>query len=176
MAARLFSSTEAEEKTMIGVLNQLGQTAAVICLLAGQMHGQISKSSGTPATNDSYATTVTIPAGTRVLLALTSPLHTTSATAGSGIYTETAAAVVQDSHVVIPLRTQVQGVVEQEQRPGRVKGRAQFLLHFTTLIFPNNYVVPIDGVLQSVPGSKKLRTQDEKGRIEPVDQIDKDKG
>lgn len=119
---------------------------------------------------------ITVPAGTRILLTLTSPLHTTSATSGSGVYSETAAAVIQDSHVVIPLRTQVQGVVESERRPGRAKGRAQFQLHFTTLIFPNNYVVPIDGALQSIPGSAKLRKQDQKGTIEPVDQIDKDVG
>src|SRR5262249_22075807 len=33
--------------------------------------------------------TVTIPAGTRVMMVLESPLHTTSGTAGSGIYLET---------------------------------------------------------------------------------------
>ena len=118
--------------------------------------------------------TTTIPAGTRVLLILVSPLHTTSATPGAGIYSETAAAVVQNNHVVIPLHAQVQGVVESEQRPGRVKGKAQLLLRFTTLIFPNNYVVPIDGALQSIPGSARLRTKGEKAVVEPVDQIDKD--
>src|SRR5215472_11069383 len=51
--------------------------------------------------------TITIPAGTKVLVTLVSPLHTTSATRGSGIYSETAAAVVQDNQVVIPLRSQV---------------------------------------------------------------------
>jgi type IV secretion system protein VirB10 len=144
-----------------------------ISLLACQAYGQTSPAPRVD-TNEPHPATITIPAGTRVLLALTSPLHTTSATAGSGIYSETAAAVVQDSHVVIPLRAQVQGVVQSEQRPGRVKGRAQFLLHFTTLIFPNNYVVSIDGALQSVPGSMKLRTQNRGGTLEPVDQIDKD--
>ena len=34
----------------------------------------------------------------------------------------------------------------------------------------------MDGVLQSVPGSNELRTKDEYGKIEPVDQIDKDIG
>lgn len=124
--------------------------------------------------NDRQPATVTIPAGTTVLLVLTSPLHTTSATSGSGVYSEIAAAVVRDSHVVIPLRAQVQGVVQAEARPGRVKGRAQFLLHFNILIFPNNYAVPIDGALQSLPGSAKLRTARRGGTLEPVDQIDKD--
>jgi hypothetical protein len=118
--------------------------------------------------------TITLPAGTRVLLTLVAPLHTTSATAGSGIYSETAAAVIQNNHVVIPLKAQVQGVVESERRAGRVKGNSQFLLHFTTLIFPSNYVAPIEGALQSVPGSAHVRTKGERGTIEPVDQMDKD--
>jgi type IV secretion system protein VirB10 len=118
--------------------------------------------------------TITIPAGTRILVVLKSPLHTTSADAGAGIYSETASVVVQDSRVVIPLKAQVQGVVESARRPGRVKGRAQFLLRFISLTFPNNYSVPIDGALQSVPGSSKLRAKGEQRTIEPVDQIDKD--
>ena len=120
--------------------------------------------------------TLTLPAGTRVLMKLVSPLHTTSAVAGSGVYLETAAPVVQANRVVIPLRTQVLGDVEDARRPGRVKGRAQLRLHFTSLVFANNYVTPIDGALQSLPGNGAVRTQDTKGTIEPVDQIDRDVG
>lgn len=142
--------------------------------LGFQAHAQGGNVPAPSSNPEPHTETITIPAGTRMLVALTSPLHTTSATTGSGIYSEAVAAVVQDGHVVIPMRTQVQGVVQSEQRPGRVRGRAQLLLHFTTLIFPNNYVVPIDGALQGIPGSKKLRTQDQHGTLEPVDQIDKD--
>ncbi len=120
--------------------------------------------------------TITVPAGTRILVTLKSPLHTTSAERGAGIYSETASVVVQDGRVIIPLKAQVQGTVESSSRPGRVKGKAKLLLHFTSLTFPNNYSVPIDGALNSVPGSDKLRKKGEEGRIEPVDQIDKDIG
>ncbi|HEV3041852.1 MAG TPA: hypothetical protein VHA33_29075 [Candidatus Angelobacter sp.] len=120
--------------------------------------------------------TITVPAGTRILVTLKSPLHTTSAEPGAGVYSETTSVVVQDGRVVIPLKTQMQGAVESSKRPGRVKGRAAFLLHFTSLTFPNNYTVPIDGALRSVPGSSKLRKKGEEGKIEPVDQIDKDIG
>jgi type IV secretion system protein VirB10 len=120
--------------------------------------------------------TIIVPAGTKILVMLKSPLHTTSADSGAGIYSETASVVVQDGRVVIPLKAQVQGTVESSKRPGRIKGRAQFLLHFTSLTFPNNYTVPMDGALQSVPGSPKLRAKGEERRIEPVDQIDKDIG
>ncbi len=105
--------------------------------------------------------TITVPAGTKILVMLKSPLHTTSANSGAGIYSETASVVVQDGRIVVPLKAQVQGTVESSKRPGRVKGKAQFLLHFTSLTFPNNYTVPIDGALESVPGSPKLRAKGE---------------
>ena len=120
--------------------------------------------------------TITLPAGTKMLVLLKSPLHTTSAEPGAGIYSETASVVVQDGRVVVPLKAQVQGTVQSSKRPGRVKGKAAFLLHFTSLTFPNNYTVAIDGALNGVPGSDKLRAKGEEGKIEPVDQIDKDIG
>jgi hypothetical protein len=131
-------------------------------------------STGAQPSTAAQPTTITLPAGTKMLVVLKSPLHTTSGVSGSGIYSETASAVVQDNRVVIPLRTQVQGVVESEKRPGRVKGKASFLLHFNTLVLPNNYVVPIDGTLQSIPGSTQVRRKKHGKEVEPVDQIDKD--
>jgi hypothetical protein len=117
---------------------------------------------------------VTVPAGTRVLMALSSPLHTTSAQKESGVYLVTTWPVVENDAVVIPACTRVMGVVEQDRRPGRVKGRAQFRFRFTNLILPNDHVVRIQGGLQSLPGDEKNRTQDAEGTIEPVDQIDRD--
>src|ERR1051326_2692441 len=116
---------------------------------------------------------VTIPAGTRVLMVLKSPLHTTSGTAGSGLYLETLYPVVQDNRVVIPAHTQVQGVVEANKRSGHVNRVSEFLFRFTTLIFPNNFVAPIDGVLQSIPGAKNIHTHDKDGTLKPVDQTEK---
>lgn len=117
--------------------------------------------------------TVTIPAGTRVLMVLKSPLHTTSGTAGSGLYLETLYPVVQANGVVIPAHTQVQGVVEANKRPGHGNRVSEFRFRFTTLIFPNNVVAPIDGVLQSIPGAKNIRTRDKEGTLKPVDQTEK---
>lgn len=108
------------------------------------------------ATNSAAPSTITLPAGTRMLVMLRSPLHTTSAENGSGVYSETASAVVQDNRVVIPLKAQVQGIVESEQWPGRIKGRARFLLHFNTLIFSNNYAVPMDAALLLIRSTKTL--------------------
>jgi hypothetical protein len=116
---------------------------------------------------------VTIPAGTRVLMVLESPLHTTSGTAGSGIYLRTLFPVIQDNRIVIPAHTQVLGVVEANRRPGHVNRSAEFGFRFTSLIFPNNHVAAITGVLQSIPGAKNVRTQDKSGTLKTVDQTEK---
>lgn len=117
--------------------------------------------------------TVTIPAGTRVLMVLKSPLHTTSGTAGSGLYLETLYPVVQENGVVIPAHTQVQGVVEANERPGHLKRTSEFRFRFTSLIFPNNLVIPINGVLQSIPGARNIRTRGDDRTLEPADQTEK---
>ncbi|HEY2116636.1 MAG TPA: hypothetical protein VGJ51_16185 [Candidatus Angelobacter sp.] len=117
--------------------------------------------------------TVTIPAGTRVLMVLKSPLHTTSGTAGSGLYLETLYPVVQGNGVVIPARTLVQGVVESDERPGHLKRTSEFRFRFTSLIFPNNLVVPITGALQSIPGARNIRTRADDRTLKPVDQTEK---
>src|SRR5438270_2562184 len=116
---------------------------------------------------------VTLPAGTRVMMVLKSPLHTTSGTAGSGIYLETLYPVIQGNQVVIPARTQVQGVVEANRRPGHVDRASEFRFRFTDLIFAGNYVAPIQGVLQSIPGARNIRTRDKEGTVKPVDQAEK---
>lgn len=116
---------------------------------------------------------VTIPPGTHALMLLSSAVHTTSGTAGSGLYLETVAPVVIDGRVVIPVHTLVQGTVEGSRRPGHFRRTSEFQFHFTTLIFPNNSVLPIDAVLQSIPGSRSVRSRSDDGTIETVDQTEK---
>lgn len=116
---------------------------------------------------------VMVPAGSRVLMTLTSPLHTTSAAPGSGIYLETSFPVIVNNRVVIPAHTQVLGVVETDTRPGHLNRTAQFRFRFTTLIFSNASTIVMDGVLQDLPGSGVTRVHDEEGTLETVDQAEK---
>ena len=120
------------------------------------------------------AASITIPSGTTVRMRLKSPINTVSAPVGSGLYLETTADVIQQNRIVIPAKTLVQGVVERQERPGRVKGRGQLQFHFTTLILPSNYTASIAGSLQSLPGSKLYESVNREGAFQPVDQIDKD--
>lgn len=121
----------------------------------------------------SAPSTLTIPAGTRVMMVLKSPLHTTSGTAGSGIYLETLFPVIADKQVVVPAHTFVEGVVEGNRRPGHFHRTSEFRFRFTNFVFAGNYVAPIQGVLQSIPGATNIRTHDKEGTLQTVDQIEK---
>jgi len=98
--------------------------------------------------------TYTVPAGTKVLLELRSAINTKSARPGDGVYLSSTFPVVVGNRVMIPTGVYVQGVVDRVQRGGRVRGKAQLDMHFTSIIFPNGSVVEIPGVVDRVPGAK----------------------
>ncbi len=109
--------------------------------------------------------TFTVPAGTKVLLQLTSSVNTKNARPGDGVYLTSIFPTVVGSRVLIPVGVYVQGVVDRVQRAGHVKGRAQLDMHFTSMIFPNASVVEIPGLVDSLPGASKQKV-DKEGTIE----------
>lgn len=111
--------------------------------------------------------TYTVPAGTKVLLELRSAVDTRSAKVGDGVYLASTFPVVVGNRVMIPAGVYVQGVVDRVARAGRVKGRAQLDMHFTSMIFPNGTVVEIPGMVDSLPGAKDQSVKnDGEGTIE----------
>ncbi len=111
--------------------------------------------------------TYTVPAGTKVLLQLRSSVNTRSAKPGDGVYLASTFPIVVGNRVMIPAGVYVQGVVDRVQRAGRVKGKAELDMHFTSIIFPNGSVVEIPGVVNSLPGAKKQDVKDDgEGTIE----------
>lgn len=111
--------------------------------------------------------TYTVPAGTKVLLQLRSAINTKSAKAGDGVYLASVFPVVVGNRVMIPTGVYVQGIIDRVQRGGRIAGKAQLDMHFTSMIFPNGTVVEIPGVVDSVPGAKNQTVKnDQEGTIE----------
>jgi type IV secretion system protein VirB10 len=111
--------------------------------------------------------TYTVPAGTKFLLQLRSSINTKSAKPGDGVYLASTFPVVVGNRVMIPVGVYVQGVVDRVERAGHVKGRAQLDMHFTSIIFPNNTVVQIPGVVDSLPGAKNQTVKgDDEGTIQ----------
>ena len=133
----------------------------------------------TPATQAPAAQqpqTYTVPAGTKVLLSLKNGINTKTAQHGDGVYLVSSFPVVENARVMIPVGVYVQGVVDRVQRPGRVKGRAQLDLHFTTMIFPTGQVVEVPGVLNSLPGSDGPKVKGNEGTVEQAGNKGRDVG
>lgn len=118
---------------------------------------QAATASATPAKQ-----TYVVPAGTKVLLQLRSAINTKSAKPGDGVYLTSTFPVVVGNRVMIPAGVYVQGVVDRVVRAGRIRGRAQLDMHFTSIIFPNNTVVEIPGVVNSLPGAQQQTVKNDK--------------
>lgn len=119
-----------------------------------------------PASSPS-ADAYTLAAGTRIALNLKHAITTRTAQENDPVYAEVAFPVVSNDRVVIPVGTYVQGVIQRSQRPGRVKGRGELIIHFNTLIFPSGYTLLLPGALDNIPGAEKTDMKDSKeGTIE----------
>ena len=130
----------------------------------------------TPGDSHAADPALTVPAGTKVLLAVESPINTKTARPGDGLYLVSTFPVIVGTHVLIPAGVYVQGVVDQVTRPGRVKGRAKLLIHFNTMIFPNGQVVAIPGGVNNLPGSDGPQVKNSEGEIQQAGNNGKDAG
>jgi type IV secretory pathway VirB10-like protein len=137
-----------------------GSSAAMAQSAAAASPAAPSNSSSPSAKNE-----LTIPAGTKVPLSLTQAISTKSAKEGDAVYCQTAFPIVQDGHVLIPGGTYVQGKISHVRRAGRVKGRAEVLMHFTTLIYPNGYTVMLPGSVENMPGAEKTSMKGPEGTV-----------
>jgi hypothetical protein len=151
-----------------------------VALLAGITIAQAQTATTSPAAPQPAAAatpqTFTVPAGTKVLLSLKSAINTKTAQQGDGVYLVSSFPVVGNARIMIPVGVYVQGVVDRVVRPGRVKGRAQLDLHFTTMIFPNGQVVDVPGVLDSLPGSDGPKVKGNEGTVEQAGNKGRDVG
>jgi type IV secretion system protein VirB10 len=125
--------------------------------------------SSSPASNPN---TITIPAGTKIPLCLKQAISTKNAREGDSVYAETAFPFVVDDRVIVPAGSYIQGRIAHVERGGRLKGRAEILMHFTSMIYPSGYTVMLPGSVENTPGADNKSVKDSEGTI----QQDKDTG
>ena len=119
---------------------------------------------------------LTIPSGTKVPLALKQAISTRNAKEGDPVYCETTFPFVVDDRIVIPAGTYVQGKISRVQRPGRIKGRAELLMHFTSMIYPSGYTVMLPGSLDNIPGADRTSMKGTEGTVRQDSEKGKDIG
>ena len=130
----------------------------------------------TQANEPTPVKTLTVPSGQKLLMQLKSGINTKTAKAGDGVYLETSFPVSIDNTMAIPAGTYVQGVIDNVKRSGRIKGRAEVLFHFTTLIFPSGYTVSVPGSVNDVPGADNTRVVNKEGSVKADGSKGKDVG
>src|SRR6266849_1746541 len=118
------------------------------------------------------ANAAVIPAGSRIPLQLKQAISTKNAREGDAVYAETAFPFVLNERVLVPAGTYIQGKISHVQRGGRLKGRAEILMHFTSMIYPSGYTVILPGSVENMPGSDKTSVKDKEGTVRQ----DKDTG
>ncbi len=151
-------------------MNRLLANSLLLIALSGFACAQEPAVQNTSADSRS----ITLAAGTKVPLALNSPISTKTARPGDPVYAHTTFPVVLNEHVAIPAGTYVQGTITSVKRAGRVKGRAEILMHFTSLVYPNGYTVVLPGSVDNVPGAEHQRTKGQEGTIQQDSEKGKD--
>lgn len=107
-----------------------------------------------------------VPAGTRIPVALKNTISTKANHEGDPIYARSTFPVVINEKIVIPAGTYVQGKISSIKPAGRLKGRAEVLIHFTTLIYPSGYTVMLPGSIENAPGVDNGKVKDKEGTIQ----------
>jgi hypothetical protein len=150
-------------------------------ILSGMAFGQTADSSRAaasapaPASSASPANTTApqnasaavIPAGSRIPLQLKQAISTKNAREGDSVYAETAFPFVLNERVLVPAGTYIQGKISRVERAGHGhgRGRAEILMHFTSMIYPSGYTVMLPGSVQNTPGAENNTVKDSEGTI-----------
>jgi hypothetical protein len=118
------------------------------------------------------ANAAVIPAGSRIPLLLKQAISTKNAREGDAVYAETAFPFVLNERMLVPAGTYIQGKISHVERGGRLKGRAEILMHFTSMIYPSGYTVMLPGSVENMPGAEHTSMKNSEGTIKQ----DKDTG
>src|SRR5580698_11395744 len=147
------------------------RVAWTLLLLSGVALGQAAAPSASVAAA-SDPNVITIPAGTKIPLSLKQAISTKNAREGDAVYAETAFPFVVGDRVIVPAGAYIQGKIAQVERAGHGHGRAEILLHFTSMIYPSGYTVMLPGSVENTPAAENNGVKDSEGTI----QQDKDTG
>jgi type IV secretion system protein VirB10 len=119
---------------------------------------------------------IVVPSGTQIPLVLKQAISTKNAKVGDPVYAETNFPITMNDHIIIPAGTYIQGRITDVKRAGRVKGKAEILMHFTTIVFPSGYTTLLPGAVENIPGAEKTHMKGEEGKVQQDSTKGKDAG
>jgi hypothetical protein len=113
-----------------------------------------------------------VPQGTIIPLKINNTINSRSAYVGEAIYAETTFPVTGSDRMLIPAHSYVRGMVTDVVLPGRLMGKAQLGLRFTSLTLPDGLTRPIQCIVYSIAGTRLAKPKkggeepDEGGKVE----------
>src|SRR5580658_7363303 len=144
----------------------LGQTAETAKPQRAPATPAAATASSPAAAAPANPNTFTIPSGTKIPLLLKQAISTKNAREGDPVYAETAFPYVVNDRVIVPAGSYIQGTISRVERAGHGNGRAEILMHFTSIIYPSGYTVMLPGSVQNTPGAEDNSVKDEEGTIQ----------
>ena len=99
----------------------------------------------------SSTSSIVVPAGTTVPLALVNAIWAKRAKIGDAVYAQSTFPVVADGRIAIPPGTYAQGKILSLSRPGWFTPHAQLRIEFTKLIFANGFAVELPALQLQAP-------------------------
>src|SRR2546429_401600 len=128
--------------------------AWTLLLVSGMAWAQAAEPAQTAAAPQTDPNAVVIPAGSKIPLLLKQAISTKNAREGDAVYAQTAFPFVINERMVVPAGTYIQGKITHVQRAGRMKGRSEILMHFTSMIYPSGYTVMLPASIENMPGAE----------------------
>jgi hypothetical protein len=122
-----------------------------------------SQRTAAPATDPNL---LTIPAGTQIPISLAQAISTKNAREGDAVYAQTVFPFVMNDRVLVPPGTYIQGKISRVERAGHGHGRAEILMHFTSMVYPSGYTVMLPGSVENTPGADNKSVKDSEGTIQ----------
>lgn len=157
----LYNPVQSSPKMFPATILLAGMLLAVGAGFA-QEQPQAPENSGQSEPTQNPSATVTIPAGTRIVLVLTHPVQSRVLHRGDDIYAQVTAPVSVGDQVVIPPGTFVQGIVDKLEERG---GRGELHLQSMAITFPDGYTAAVPGPMTLLSDEGYALKDPGKGRV-----------
>jgi hypothetical protein len=133
---------------MLQRIDRIGIALLMTAVIGAGCQDDASESDRTQVREEptSRLETMTIPAGTRVLASLDTPLNTDTNHAGDAFVATTTEPIVINGNTVAPSGTKIRGSLRDVQASGRVKGRARMTLAYQEIVDSAGNAHPISAL------------------------------
>jgi len=140
-----------------GACNRAETTAAAATASNGEKPAATTGSADAKTAADGVVREVTIPAGTRIPITLDSTVGSDISHVEQRVAAHVSHAVVVGGRTVLPVGTEIGGVVTDATRSGKVKGRAHVAVRLDSLTERDGekYRIDTSAVGRTAPGTKK---------------------